>query len=362
MRSPRVGLWADRGMRFGLGLAANAVYIVASIARNKWVASHFQTTGIGVVGQLNAAQTWLGLAASMGLGIAVMRLTGAAFGAGDAPAARRITWSALALCGISTAVACVLGAVFAVPLATALLGDAAYAPLVRVSLIGAAGYAFYAIITGLFAGRSDVRAPFTLAVFSALASTIAIFTLVPRAGLAGAVLGVSIIFPAGVIGALLVHRRDYGPLLGRPPRPLIDAVSLRAMLLTGGAALTLALLDQGTLLALRAHYLRHHGVDANGLFQSALAFAQQVGGVFYVYLSNYAFGRISAAPDAGAMRDYTRRHWTPLLGMAVAAFAAAIVLGRPLLHLLYSDRFDPAAPMLAWMSLGEFGKIGRAHV
>jgi hypothetical protein len=46
------------------------------------------------------------------------------------------------------------------------------------------------------------------------------------------------------------------------------------------------------------------------------------------------------------------------MAVAAAAFATAMLIATPLLHLLFSRQFDPARPMLLWTLFGEFAKVG----
>jgi hypothetical protein len=103
--------------------------------------------------------------------------------------------------------------------------------------------------------------------------------------------------------------------------------------------------------------VRTHGVEANGYLQAGLAISQQVGALFYAYLSSYAFGKISGQAGAAGMRDYTRKHWSAVLLVAAGALALTSIAAGPLLRLLYSHRFDPAQPLMAWALAGEFGRI-----
>ena len=238
------------------------------------------------------------------------------------------------------------------------------ADLVRWSVLGVAGIALSNLLIGLFAGRSDVTSPITYAALGGTASLAAAFLLVPRAGLAGATLSVAVFWPAGILGVLLVRGRGYRDVPGSPTRPLVRSDDARRLLGVGTAALFQSLLDLGTMLALRAHYVRAYGVEANGLLQAALALSQLLGAVFYAYLASYAFGKISAATAAGgvdAARTYTQRQWKPLLLLATVAIAIAMVGASPLLHLLYSTRFDGARPLMRGRS-SESSADRRAHV
>jgi len=117
------------------------------------------------------------------------------------------------------------------------------------------------------------------------------------------------------------------------------------------------LIEQGTMITVRSHYVRVQGVEANGFLQAALAISQQVGSLFYAYLTSYAFGKISGFQSAAGTRDYTRKHWTSLILFATFALVMTRLGAVPLLRILYSHRFDAAEPLMAWTLLGEFGRV-----
>lgn len=387
MSSGPFGLWKGRAMRLGFSAAAIGATTLTGVLRNKWFAVHLDTEGIGVIGQVIATHTWLGLLAALGLGLPVARWVGAAHGAGDAETVRRTTRAALAITAALTALVVALVLVFAPALSTAVLGDPRYAMLLRISTLGAAGFAFHHVVQGVFAGHADLRPAVTIAVAGGGATVIVALAMVPGAGLGGGVLAAALYFPIGVLAAVALHGRRYiAAVLPRPARGL-ERPELRAMLTMGLSSLLLSLVDQGTMVGLRAHFLREHGMGANGLFQAALAMSQQVGALFYTYLSNYAFGRLShaagagapagdadpdaelagrvspaaedaaGAPDVAGVRGYMRRQWIPVVAASAPLFALAMLASTPLLHLLYSDRFDAARPMMAWSLVGEFCRI-----
>ncbi|HKQ56808.1 MAG TPA: hypothetical protein VJY35_02975, partial [Candidatus Eisenbacteria bacterium] len=153
------------------------------------------------------------------------------------------------------------------------------------------------------------------------------------------------------------RRRAYHDALEPRPRPVLDAPTARGLLGVGITALLLAVLDLGVPLGLRAHYLRAHGIAANGLLQSAIALAQQLSAAFIAYLWSYAFGRLSAAGGPTGIRDYTRKHWKALVMVAAAAFALVMLMSGPLLALFYSSEFAVARPLMAWTLLAEFCRV-----
>ena len=355
-----MGLWRDRALRFLAGASGTVITALAGAARNKWLATHLDTAGVGVVAQIAAGQSWMGILVGLGLGIPVSRAVGARAGAGDDDGARRAVWTGFAIVAPVAVVAAVVGLVAARWLSTALLGTPDHAELVRVSMLGVIGLGLYQIVQGAAAGRSDVRVPLLLALGGVGVAAALTFVLVPRFGLLGAVIATSALYPAACVTTIAIHRRRHPEAFSPRPRPAFDAREAKALLSVSGAALLLPLADQGVLLALRAHFLRVHGVAANGLLQAALALSQQVGALFYAYLASYAFGKISGAAAAygrDGVETYTRRHWMPLVLLAAGVFAIAMVGASPLLHLLYSSRFDPARRMMACALFGEFGRV-----
>ena len=358
MPGPRFFLWRDRFLRFSMGASVQLVSAVSGVLRNKWFAENLAASGVGILAQVVSNQALLGTAAGMGLGLPVARMVGAATAEKDPLAARRTVWASFSLLAISGSIVVTLGLFFAETISQALLGTPAYAALIRISMVGIAGIAFQGVLMGLFAGRSDLKAPLAFALVGGGASLIAAFLLVPRWGLKGAILSAAILFPAGCAGALAIHWRVYAPVLTPPRERTLTSGLARSLLTVAGAGLVSALVDQGTFLTLRSHYVRANGVEVNGYLQAGIAVTQQVGALFYVYLGSYAFGQISGMLGADGTRAYTRKHWAPLILLAAVALVATRLGALPLLRLLYSHRFDSAHPLMAWCLVGEFGRIG----
>jgi O-antigen/teichoic acid export membrane protein len=357
MSPTRFPLWRDRAVRLWLAGGASIVGGIGSVVRNKWFALHLETAGLGVLGQVFAGQTWLGTATSAGLGLPVAKLIGEAVGRGDVSAERRTVSTALAVLSTTSLTVAIVGLLAAPWISAALLGSTQHAALVRISMLAVAGIAFQPTVLGLFAGHSDVRSTFVYALIGNAAMVALAFALVPRFGLAGAVWSVAALWVAAITGTLWLARGAYAPSFVAPEGPRFDRAIGGAMLKVASASLVLGLLDQGTLLALRAHYVRQHGLSANGLMQAALGLAQQLGGVFYGYLAGYAFGKITGVGGPQEIRDYTRKHFGAVTGLALVAFGVAMTVAGPVLRLFYSNRFEPARPMVAWMMTGEFAKV-----
>lgn len=357
MPPSRLEVWTARAGRLAFGAAVNVVGALGGAIRNKILATVLGTAGLGVLAQVQTSQVWLGLATGLGLGIPVTQSIGSALGRDDDAAVRRTVWTALCAVAAAVALVALAGLLLAPAWVALLLGPHADPALVRLSLIAVAGLAGQGVVQGIFAGRSDVRAPLTYAVVGNVVAIAAVAGLAVPFGLRGAVLGLGCFYPAAIAGALWWHRRDYAAAFRPLPRPRFHGPTARAMLKVAVAALGMSLLDQGTLLAVRTHYARTQGFEANGLLQAALALTQQTGAVFYAYLGSYAFGKVSGAGGPEGIRAYTRRQWAAFMMSAAAAFALVMLLSRPLIHLLFSAQFDAAQPMMAWMLYGEFAKV-----
>jgi O-antigen/teichoic acid export membrane protein len=357
MSAARLALWRDRFLRFSMGASATVLSGLSGILRNKWIAQHLEASGIGILAQVVSSQTWLGTVGGMSLALPITRYVGAATGSGDSAAARRVVWTAMTLLSMSASIVIALGLFFAPMISRALLGSPQYAGLIRIGMVGAAGVAFQQLVVGIFAGRSDLKGPLAFSAVGGLASVAATLYLVPRAGLAGAVLAVSILFPLGCVGAILLRRKEHASILARPREGAWSGSVARALLTVSSTALAAALVEQGVFLGIRSHYVRTFGVEANGLLQAGLGISQQVGALFYAYLSSYAFGKISGAAGVEGTREYTRKHWSAIMLLAAAGLILTRLGASSLLRLLYSHRFDPAQPLMAWALVGEYGRI-----
>jgi hypothetical protein len=365
MRRTRLLFWWTRFARLLAGASGTIASAVTGVIRNKWLAHSLDTNGIGVLSQVVSGQTWLGFAAGLGLSLPVARAVGAGSGkeAGAlSEAGRRAAWSGVILAGVAGLVVVAVGLLTAPLLSRALLGTTEYAGLVRISMIGVMGIALWAPAQGFFAGRSDVRAPLTFALAGGGGATLLAFLLVPRFGLMGAATAVTMIYPLGILGMVAVNAPAHSHAIWPRPAPLLASAWREAgpLLRVAGAALVLTLIDLGTMVVLRAHYLRANGIEANGLLQAALALSQQVGAVFYAYLAGYAFGKVNAiatSEGVAGVQAYTRRQWTPLIGLAILCAGASMVSASPLLHVFYSSRFDAARPLMAYSLFGEMGRV-----
>jgi O-antigen/teichoic acid export membrane protein len=356
MLSTRAVLWRDRLLRFSMGGGVMVIGAVLGAVRNKWLAEHLSTAGVGVLAQVLAAQIWLATVAGLGLAIPVARAVAAATAAGDPAASRRTVWTALVMVGAGTLVAITGCMLFAPWVSALLLGTDAHATLIRISMLGVAGLSIHVVVSGMFQGRSDVQAMLLVSLAGGIAAVAATLALVPWAGLTGGVIGAAVLAPAGLVVALWARRRVHRDAL-TPALPLFDPATARTLLGVGIAALALAILEQGALLGLRVHYLSIHGIASNGLLQAALSLAQNLTGIFLAYLAAYAFGRISRVADTISVRDYTRRHWMPLVALIAAGSALTMVLATPLLRLFYTDGFTAARPLLAWVLFAEFCRV-----
>ena len=93
MRRADLSFWWTRFARLLAGASATLVAAVTGVIRNKWLAHNLDTNGIGVLSQVVAGQTWLGMAASLGLSLPVARAVGAASGTdAGAEEGRRAAW------------------------------------------------------------------------------------------------------------------------------------------------------------------------------------------------------------------------------------------------------------------------------
>jgi len=166
---------------------------------------------------------------------------------------------------------------------------------------------------------------------------------------------VSLLFPLGCLGAILLRRRST-PALDPATGEGADRGMPRS---SDGRELGLvaALVKQAFFLTIRSHYVRTFGIEATASC-SRLAISQQVGSLFYAY------SRATRSEDqrlvARRARATTHATLERIMLLAAAALLVTSLGASPLLRLLYSHRFDPRQPLIAWR-LSAIRRIGSSR-
>src|SRR5262245_51593603 len=105
MPSDNLTLWRNRLLRFLAGAGAQVITALAGAARTSSLAMHPGTAGVGIISQIAAGQSWMGILVGLGLGIPISRAVGARSAAGDDAGARRAVWTGFSIVAPAAVVA-----------------------------------------------------------------------------------------------------------------------------------------------------------------------------------------------------------------------------------------------------------------
>jgi O-antigen/teichoic acid export membrane protein len=121
-------------------------------------------------------------------------------------------------------------------------------------------------------------------------------------------------------------------------------------LVTGFAAM-------GSLLAIRAMFVRYGGLSSAGIFDVAWTLSSA-----YVMLALASFGTyylptLSGTKDPVMQVALIRRFLRATIMLSIPLIVGVIVFKPLLIHLLYSEEFRPALTIIRWMLIGDYLKI-----
>lgn len=326
---------------------ASVVSMAAQLVRGKLAALLLGPAGVGVFNQLSLAFNLFSVAGGLGSNNGIIQHGAEAMAAGDDAALRRLVSTSTLLLG---AIACLLAAagVIAAPwLSDLLLDDGGrHAYLVRLVLlavpIGVSGSVYRALLSASRAVGELVRAQIISDVGGAIVFVALIFPL----GLAGAILGFMATHLLFLVLGLAYARRSLGPGVLRPRVSQFSWAVVRGNVGFGASGLVMIALSNLSVLFVSRLVIDQLGLDASGIFSNAWRIASvYLGAVTATAISYYlpTITRCETAEDMGREVNATLRFYLYALPLVMAGIMA---LGEPLVWLILSDQFLPAAPLL----------------
>jgi PST family polysaccharide transporter len=103
--------------------------------------------------------------------------------------------------------------------------------------------------------------------------------------------------------------------------------------------------------------VRQLGEADNGIYQVAYAVSAQYITAFMTWMGAYVFPRIAAEKNMAALRILLNSSLRANLLIMVPALVLITALREPLIRVLFSDAFLPAATLLPVQVLGDFAKV-----
>lgn len=140
---------------------------------------------------------------------------------------------------------------------------------------------------------------------------------------------------------------------GTPVRSadLAELGRLGAALMVGGW------LAQLSAYLVRLDVIRSAGLEAAGYYQAAYALAGALPGFVFAAMAADFFPRVSAAEGEQAALELAEKQILAALVLGVPLLGGLLCLGPWSLRWLYSPAFDPAQPLLTWMTWGVFLRL-----
>lgn len=322
-------------------IGAQAVFLVSSYALHMVIARVLGPAGYGVFGVVFNMVSILYVLVSGGVPQAVARYVGGRIGRPE-----EVKRRALALqVGVSAAI--VLAYLLAsVPIAT-LLADLELAPYIQVSALAIPAYALYSLWSGYLGGLHLFFRQALVVGLYALLKMLAVCVLAYAAGITGALVGVAV----APIGALLVALR-LTPAVADEGR---GEVGHRALLGFAGPFTIFAMATEAMTMV---DLLLVKAIVGDDLSVGHYTAAATIGRVPYLLLIGLgtavlpAMARTMAAAEPGSA-DYVARQVIRLvLLLIVPAVALMASTAGPIVDLLYSSQYAPAAAAVPLLTAG----------
>lgn len=345
MNIVRAGAWSAIGTAARLGAALVLVKLVA------WLAG---PAGVGRLGQFMSLMSLLAVLAGGGISAGIVKYV--AEYRDDPERLSRLLASAL---GYAMAAACTMACgalLFARPLATWLMGDPAYAGLIRVLAVAQLGIAFVNYVLAVINGFMDVRRLALVQVVGSVLSIGLALCLARWFALYGALLAVVL----GQLFWLLVGLPAWwrSPYFQRGMlRVRFDAEMTRRLAAFSLMSLSSTLLPPLVNIAVRDHLAGAFGWEQVGYWQAVTRVSDAYLLFFTTAINIYYLPKLASTRDRDALAAELRGAARVLLPAVALSALAIYALRGWVTWLLFSTDFAPANDLYAPQLAGDVVKI-----
>lgn len=327
---------------------AQAVALGAGFLRAKLIALLIGPAGVGLIGVLTSFNANLASLAGWGLGTTAVRTVSSADDAGR-PAkiaavrelGRLLSWLGLLV----------------VLLLFWPIGTLAFKSEEHVSDLLLAGLAVPCLIatsawSALLQSHGQIRSLAMAQAVSALVGLMLGLPLIWFYGVSGIAASVLL---AAIVPAALTWRAAHRHC--RSSAIAASAADIRTLVHLGGALMAVAVMSQLAAFVVRLILIRSHGLEAAGYYQAAFALAGSLPGFVFTAMGTDFFPRVAAVKTEAEAQELCEKQIQAGLLLALPIIAALLTLGHVLIRLLYARSFDPAIPLLSWMTWGVFLRL-----
>ena len=239
------------------------------------------------------------------------------------------------------------------------MSDPQYAPLIAISAIAIPLSLLGASYSGVLQGFVRIGSLAKASIATTVVSLVVTVGLIAPFGLTGAVVASSII---ALIQLAIFFIREPWVVRGRRWRRRLkfDWPTLHPVLQLGLAGVVVSIASTLVSLLIRSDIVHVLGIDQNGIYQPVTAISETYLDVLVSSTSFYLFPRLTELVSAGRRSlasEEVGHGLRLLLAVSVPLLLLAIAFGEPLVVLLYSDRFHPAADPLAIQMAGNILKV-----
>ena len=328
---------------------AQVVVLAAGFLRSKVVALTVGVSGVGLVGVFSVFTSSIASVAGWGLGTAAVRVIASANETnkpGKIAAVRRL---GVILSGLGLLLALAL---FWPAAAMTFTGQQYLLELVIVGLAVPCMIASTAW-SAILQASGDVKHLAKIQILGAVAGIVLGLPAIYVWGSLG--IALSVLFAAAVSAAALWQAaRKLSPPVSST---FTDSNDVRELLKLGGALVFIGWAGHFSAYIVRIIIIRSAGLDAAGYYQAAFAISGSLPGFIFAAMGADFFPRISAAKNSIEANELVERQIQAGLLLGAPFIAGLLTLGRPCLHFLYETSFDPALPLLSWMTWGIYFRL-----
>jgi polysaccharide transporter, PST family len=335
----------------GLMSLSSLANIFRGLVSAKVIAVTLGPTPVGILSQLLNLSAFLMTVVPLGLTTGVAKMI--AEGRDAEEEVNRVVGTALALAVVSGITVAVAAAPLAMGLSGVLTGSRRYAPFLLILLATLPLSNFGGVVSYILQGLVEVRRLTWVNVSVAIGSlvlTVPAAFLFGLPGVVGAIFGSSLLQVIASVVALRAVYRAHRWQLSALTFSMDHAktlLSYGSIMLIGGIGMF------GSVLVVRTDAVRELGNFQNGIYQFAYTLSSQYMTIFMAWMSAYVFPQIAAQKD--------ERRLGPLLNFGLVSnlylVVAIIALREPLIRLLFSAAFLPAASLVPSQVLGDYLRI-----
>jgi len=136
-----------------------------------------------------------------------------------------------------------------------------------------------------------------------------------------------------------------------------DSGNLRELIQLGATLVFLGWAGQIAAYVVRLYIVRSVGLEAAGYYQAAFAISGSLPGFVFAAMGADFFPRIASAKTEEEASYLVEKQIQAGLLLGTPFIVILLSLGRQCIHLLYASSFDPAIPLLGWMTWGVFIRL-----